>query len=275
MQEKEIKDLIEKGRAFIRRGYDENNYVDYQSDQDLKKKQPPLVKDPMSDERIVLPTDFNNLDYDKDFLDVINKRRSHRVFTEEKMSLLQLSYLLWCAQGIKEIRGKAYATIRTVPCGGARHQFEVYMTIQNVEGLKDGLYHYLPINHSIEFLKQIDDLKGFIGKSLEEQVWANKANVVFYISMVFYRAEWRYGIHAHKVMLIDAGHITENIYLASTSLNLGGCAIAAVNGKYCDEVFGLDGIEESIMYAHPVGTISEKDKEKEEDFYRFVKEQGL
>ena len=73
----------------------------------------------------------------------------------------------------------------------------------------------------------------------------------------------------------DAGHITENIYLASTSLNLGGCAIAAVNGKYCDEVFGLDGIEESIMYAHPVGTISEKDKEKEEDFYRFVKEQGL
>ena len=64
MQEKEIKDLIEKGRAFIRRGYDDNNYVDYQSDQDLKKKQPPLVKDPMSDERIVLPTDFNNLDYE-------------------------------------------------------------------------------------------------------------------------------------------------------------------------------------------------------------------
>lgn len=275
MQEKEIKDLIEKGRAFIRRGYDENNYDDFQSDQDLKKKQPPLVKDSMSDERIMLPTDFNNLDYDKDFLDVINKRRSHRVFTEEKMSLLQLSYLLWCAQGIKEIRGKAYATIRTVPCGGARHQFEVYMTIQNVEGLKDGLYHYLPINHSIEFLKQIDDLKEFIGKSLEEQVWANKANVVFYISMVFYRAEWRYGIHAHKVMLIDAGHITENIYLASTALSLGGCAIAAVDGKCCDEAFGLDGIEESIMYAHPVGTISEKDKEKEEDFYRFVKEQGL
>ena len=274
MQEKVIKELIEKGRAFIRRGYDDN-YEDYQSDQDLKKKQPPLVKDPMSDERVVLPTDFNNLDYDKDFLDVINKRRSHRVFTEEKISLLQLSYLLWCAQGIKEIRGKAYATIRTVPCGGARHQFEVYMTIQNVEGLKDGLYHYLPINHSIEFLKQIDDLKGFIGKSLEDQIWANKANVVFYISMVFYRAEWRYGIHAHKVMLIDAGHITENIYLASTALNLGGCAIAAVDGKCCDEVFGLDGIEESIMYAHPVGTISEKDKEKEEDFYRFVKEQGL
>ena len=275
MQEKEIKELIEKGRAFIRRGYDEDDYVDFKSDQDLKKKQPPLVKEPISEERITLPTDFNDLDYDKDFLNVINTRRSHRVFTEEKISLLQLSYLLWCAQGIKEIRGKAYATIRTVPCGGARHQFEVYMAIQNVEGLKDGLYHYLPINHSIEFLKQIDDIKGFIGKSLEEQVWASKANAVFYIIMVFYRAEWRYGIHAHKVMLIDAGHITQNIYLASTSLKLGGCAIAAVNGKYCDEVFGLDGIEESIMYAHPVGTISEKDKEKEEDFYRFVKEEGL
>ena len=93
--------------------------------------------------------------------------------------------------------------------------------------------------------------------------------------MVFYRVEWRYGIFAHRVALIDAGHITENIYLASTALNLGGCAIGSVDGKYCDEVFGLDGVEESIMYAHPVGTISEADLEKEKDFYRFVKEQGL
>ena len=51
--------------------------------------------------------------------------------------------------------------------------------------------------------------------------------------------------------------------------------MGAVNGKCCDEMFGLNGIDESIIYAMPVGTISEKDKQKEEDFYAFVKEEGL
>ena len=275
MEQKQIDELINKGRSFIRTGYDEVQYPDYQTDQELKRPQPPLVKEAMSDQIIDLPMDFKDLDYDKDFLNVINSRSSHRVYTQEKMSLLKLSFLLRCIQGIKEIRGKSYATLRTVPCGGARHQFETYMALQNVEGLEDGLYHYLPMGHKIEMLRKVDDLKGFISRSLEEQVWAAKANVVFYFSMVFYRAEWRYGIYAHRVTLIDAGHITENLYLASTAIGLGGCAIGAVDGKYTDEVFGLDGIEESIMYAHPVGTISDKDKDKEQDFYAFVKQQGL
>ena len=275
MEQKLIDELINKGRALVRTGYDETDYPDYYTDQELKRPQPPLVKEAMSDHIIDLSMDFDGLDYNKDFLNVINSRSSHRVYTQEKMSLLELSFLLWCIQGVKEIRGKSYATLRTVPCGGARHQFETYMTIQNVEGLEDGLYHYLPMGHKIEMLKKLDDLKGFISKSLEEQIWAAKANVVFYFSMVFYRAEWRYGIYAHRVTLIDAGHITENLYLASTAIGLGGCAIGAVDGKLADETFGLDGVEESIMYAMPVGTVSDKDKDKEQDFYAFVKQQGL
>ncbi len=274
MEQKKIDELIDRGRAFVRSGYNEE-YPDYHSDQELKRPQPPLVKAAMSDQIIDLSLDFKDLQYNRDFLNIVNSRSSHRVYTQEKISLLELSFLLWCIQGVKEIRGKSYATLRTVPCGGARHEFETYMAIQNVEGLEDGLYHYLPMGHKIEMLKKMDDLKGFISRSLEQQVWAASANVVFYFSMVFYRAEWRYGIYTHRVALIDAGHITENLYLASTALKLGGCAIGAVNGPCADEAFGLDGIEESIIYAHPVGTISEKDAEKEQDFYAFVKEQGL
>ena len=275
MDEKIIKKLIEEGRASIRRGYETETYPDYKSDQELKKPQPPLVKAPMRDEAIQLPFDFEGIEKETDFLTIINSRSSHRVYTEEMMTLKQLSYLLWTCQGIKDIRGKSYATLRTVPCGGARHQFETYLAIQKVEGLKEGLYHYLPMGHKIEFLGEVADLRNFINESLERQIWVERANVVFYFSMDFYRVEWRYGIYAHGVARIDAGHITENIYLASTALGLGSCAIGSVNGKYCDEVFGLDGENESIFYAHPVGTISENDKQKEQDFYSFVKEQGL
>ena len=275
MDERKIRELIETGRNWLRTGYSQEKYEDYHTDQELKKKQPPLVKTAMSDVIIDLPSDFAGIEVETDFLKIVNSRSSHRVYTQGKITLKQLSYLLWCMQGVKEIRGKSYATLRTVPCGGARHPFETYMALKDVEGLKDGLYHYLPMEHKIEFLKEVEDLKGFIGTSLMGQLWACKANVVFYFSIVFYRSEWRYGVHAHRGLMTDAGHITENLYLASTALGLGGCAIGAVDGKYCDEVFGLDGVEESIVYAQPVGTVSKEDRQKEEDFYAFVKQQGL
>ena len=276
MEETKIRELINRGRAFTKPSYSEEyNDETYYTDQELKKQQPPLVKEPNGKKTIDLPMDFTALNINNDFLNVINSRASHRVYTEETMTLTELSYLLWCSQGIKEIRGKAYATLRTVPCGGARHEFEVYLTLQNVEGVPNGFYHYLPMSHKLELIKEQEDLKDFISESLQEQVWAAKANAVFYISAVYYRAEWRYGIYAHRVLLIDAGHITENLYLASTSIHLGGCAIGAVVDSIANEAFGLDGIEECIIYAHPIGKVSVSDKEKEQDFYAFVKEQGL
>ena len=149
------------------------------------------------------------------------------------------------------------------------------MTVQNVEGLPNGLYHYLPMKHHIECLKEVEDLKPFITDSLQGQKWAEKANIVFYYSFVCYRAEWRYGIYAHRMCMADAGHVTENVYLAATSIGLGGCAIGAVEGPLGDEAFGLDGEEEFIFYAMPVGTVSDKDRQAEKDFYRFVEEEGL
>ncbi|MBR1757567.1 MAG: SagB/ThcOx family dehydrogenase [Lachnospiraceae bacterium] len=276
MNEQEIKDRIALGRAMITKfGYDEGVDDDYLTDQEMKKPQPPLAKAPMTDTAIDLPTRFQDLAIDADFLHIINSRKSHRVYTEEPMSLLALSYLLWCSQGVKEIRGKSYATIRTVPCGGARHEFECYLAVQNVEGLMPGLYHYLPLTHQIEFLDEKDALDDFVSFSLCEQAWVKKANVVFYYSCVFYRAEWRYGIWAHSPILMDAGHVTENLYLAATSIGLGGCAIAAVDPPLANEVFGLDGVEETIFYAMPVGTVKAEDKEKEDAFYAFVREEGL
>ncbi|MBR3000911.1 MAG: SagB/ThcOx family dehydrogenase [Oscillospiraceae bacterium] len=274
--QKKVEKKIREGREFVARWeYDEAEYEGYQTDQELKKIQPPLAKAPMTDCVMDLPKDFSCLSIDNDFLHIINSRESHRVYTGETMTLEELSYLLWCTQGVKEIRGKSYATLRTVPCGGARHEFECYFAVRNVDGLEPGLYHYLPMHHQIEYLGDVEDLDVWIKESLCGQAWAATANVVFYYSAVFYRAEWRYGISTHRVLLIDAGHITENMYLAATSIGLGGCAIGALDGKRVDEAFGLDGVEEAAFYAMPVGKVSIKDKASEKAFYAFVDEQGL
>ena len=276
MDQTEIERRIHLGRSFVTGfGSDEGVDEDYETDQELKKEQPPLTKPAMTDCILDLPADFSGLQIDHDFLHIINSRCSHRVYTQEPMSMTELSYLLWCTQGIKSIRGKSYASLRTVPSGGARHAFECYMVLQNVSGLADGLYHYLPMKHQIEFLGSREDLPDFISRSVCEQRWAAKANVIFYYSCVFYRAEWRYGIWAHGPILMDAGHVTENLYLAAASIGLGGCAIAAVEPPVINEAFGLDGAEESAFYAMPVGRIQANDKDAEDAFYAFVKEDDL
>lgn len=274
--ENEILKRIRLGRSFITKFGDETGIPDdYETDQEQKLPQPPLVKAAMTDHAIPLPIDFSKLPIDHDFLHVINSRKSQRIYTQEQMTLEELSYLLWCAQGVKSVRGKAYATLRTVPSGGARHPFECYLAIQRVENLRDGLYHYLPMKHEIEFLGCPEDLKAFITRSVCEQEWAAKANAVFYFSCVFYRAEWRYGVWAHAPILMDSGHVTENLYLAATSIGLGGCAIAAVDPEIANEALGLDGQEETVFYAMPVGTVRKEDREAEDAIYAFVREEGL
>lgn len=279
MLESEIqKKLIAQGREFMKGYQDDDPYMeDFESDQDLKLPQPPLVKAPVTPREswIPLTRDFSSLELKRDILDVLRDRHSSRVYTQESMSLDQLSFLLWATQGIKKLRGKSYATLRTVPCGGARHEYETYLVVRQVDGLVPGAYHYLPMEHALEFLHPIKSVETAISETLCEQTWAAKANVVFYWSMVAYRAEWRYGVYAHRPALMDAGHIGQNLYLACTAAGLGTCAIAAFSHELCRDLFGLDGEEEYVVYTAPVGTVRESDLAQEQAFYSFVTEEGL
>ena len=270
--------IIDKNRDFMKGYRKDDPYLDdFVSDQQQRLPQPPLVKAPMRTEsgRISLPLDFSGLSLKNDLLALIRDRKSERVYTGQTISLTQLSFLLWATQGVKELRGKSYATLRTVPSGGARHPFETYLAVRLVDGLKPGIYHYLPMEHALEFLSAPDDLDTLIGDSLSEQKWAAKASVVFYWTMVAYRAEWRYGIYAHRVALIDAGHLGQNLYLAAEGVGLGCCGIAAFDHEICCRMFEIDGKDEYAVYTMPVGTVSAENKEAEQEFYRFVKEQNL
>ncbi len=271
-------EIIARNRAFTK-GYQDNDpYMEaFESDQELKLPQPPLTKPAMADEssRIFLPLDFDSLDLKNDLVSLIRDRHSSRIYTQDRMTLSQLSFLLWATQGVKRLRGKSYATLRTVPSGGARHEFETYLLVRKVEGLAPGAYHYLPMDHALEFLHSEENLEETITQTLCGQVWGAKANVVFYWSMIAYRAEWRYGIYAHRPALIDMGHVGQNLYLSCTGLGLGTCGIAAFSHDLCNQVFGLDGTEEYVVYTMPVGTIRDSDKEAEQSFYKFVEEQNL
>lgn len=252
MEEKEIQEKIKQGRSFMK--YDEmNNHV--LSDQQLNKPQPALCKAPMRDNAIALPKNFEDLAIQEDFTSILLRRKSDRVYSQKDISLLQLSYLLYMSQGVKEIRGNNYATIRPAACGGARHEFETYLIVSHVEELKSGRYHYLPMSHELEYLGEVEDLKETIDQSVVGQVWADRSSVMFYWSIIPYRCEWRYKFDAHRAALMDAGHVGQNLYLAATALHLGICTLASFDREFCDQCFELDGEEEFIVYVAAVGTL--------------------
>jgi SagB-type dehydrogenase family enzyme len=191
---------------------------------------------------------------------LLSIRRSERTYTDTPITQEQLAFVLWSTQGVHSYRGtNNVATLRPVPSGGARHPFEIIAVIKKVTGLQSGIYHYLPMEHvgekrvAIEHIGTLKDYNKQITELLAGQAWAAKASVVLFFSCVPYRAEWRYGEAAHRVMLVDLGFIGQNAMLSAAALGLGSCCIAAYDQIACDTTFGLDGKSEYTVLAVPVG----------------------
>ena len=229
-----------------------------ESDQ-IKGLTPPAHNRDLAGELIQLPS-FEGVLKHQLYADLLDIRRSERAYTEEPMSQEQLAFMLWSAQGVQKFRDeKRVATLRPVPSGGSRHPFELYAIVQNITGLKPGLYRYLPLEHvgakqvAIEYLGPFADHESRMTEMLAGQKWAAKAPVVLFVSCIPYRAEWRYVAASHRVMLIDLGHIGQNMMLSASALGLGSCCMAAYHQELCDEALGFDGIDEYTVYAVSVG----------------------
>ncbi len=196
----------------------------------------------------VNPDDFSGTDLNH----ALWNRRSRRKYKDESISLKELSYLLFATQGVH--RAKPKFSMRTAPSGGARHPFETYIAVFNVDDLEPGLYRYLPLDHALcQVKKGYADMRSAAETALNNQGWG--APVLFYWTAVPYRSEWRYGNVSYKLIALDAGHVCQNLYLACEAIGAGTCAIGAYNQKACDTFLGVDGEDEFVVYAAPVGKV--------------------
>jgi SagB-type dehydrogenase family enzyme len=248
-------------RREMMKAYDEGE-EDIIGDQSAGLEQPPLEKPSIGTEFIPLTKDFENVIKNNDFLNLLNTRSSKRKYSNKSITKDELAFLLWATQGVKNVIGnQRKATIRTVPSAGARHPFETYLFINNVEGLEPGLYHYLAIDHKLEFLKTIDHQKEQVSEAYGEQTFFGNAPVGFVWTAVPYRSEWRYSLDAQKYALLDAGHVCQNLYLSCEAIGCGACAIGAYEQKLADGLLGLDSKpnyekeNEFVIYAAAVGKI--------------------
>ncbi|MEC0168366.1 SagB/ThcOx family dehydrogenase [Paenibacillus graminis] len=245
----------EQQRSFLKSNFLEFKHVKTDKIKGLPK---PMTVKPYSSSSVIIDLPECNGDVVKksNIFDCIKERRSTRFYSEESLQLEELSYLLWATQGITSTT-KTGLTLRTVPCSGATHTFETYLFIMRVEGIPQGIYRYLPVEHKLLFMSELDEMDEKIDAITLDQPFvpnfSKKAAVMFAWSTIPYRSEWKYDISAHKKILIDIGHVSQNLYLASESIDAGACAIGIYDQNLIDEVLGLDGDEEFILFLGAVG----------------------
>ncbi len=184
----------------------------------------------------------------------IESRKSDRRFRVEPLGMEEISFLLWATQGVRE-RLRKDAVFRTVPSAGCRHAFETYICVLNIVGLDVGVYRYLPLEHQLLFEFAHDGLAEKLVAATLGQSFVGSAPVTFAWTAIPYRMEWRYGVAAHKVIALDAGHVCQNLYLAVEAIGAGTCAVAAYDQDLMDELLRVDGEDEFTIYLAPVGKV--------------------
>lgn len=150
---------------------------------------------------------------------------------------------------------------KTSPSGGGLHPIEAYLAVQNVEGVAPGLYHYQPIAHALEPMPApAQPLGQFILEALAQQHWFADAHALVLLAPRFDRTFWKYRGHAkgYRVVALEAGHLSQTLYLSATDAGLGAFVTGAINEVMLEQAFGLDPLSNGVLAICGFGWRSER-----------------
>jgi len=216
--------------------------------------QPPLeLPVPEAVTRIRLPNPKMLEANPVDLYGALERRRSVREYVAQPMTLLELSFLLWATQGVREVTDRP-ATSRPVPSAGARHAFETYLLINRVGDLKPGVYRYVALEHAlVEEDMKAATAAGVASSCRNSKPLCEASAATFLWVAVAERMTWKYSERGIRFLHLDAGHVCQNLYLAADVIDCGVCAIGGFNDEEINPLLGLDGEELFVIYMATVG----------------------
>jgi SagB-type dehydrogenase family enzyme len=180
----------------------------------------------------------------------ISTRRSNRSYSDRPMSLDELSRFLFLTSGITADKfGNAR---RTAPSSGALYPIEVYPIVHNVDGIERGVYHYAYREHALELVRA-EDMRTRVVEQGIGQEFLGQCGAVLFVTMIMQRMRPKYQDRSYRYGLLEAGHVGENAYLAATEMGLGACGVGAFMDDAMNEMLGVDGVEEAVVYMLAVG----------------------
>ncbi|HUX02142.1 MAG: SagB/ThcOx family dehydrogenase [Phycisphaerae bacterium] len=185
-----------------------------------------------------------------DLWELLRKRRSRREYSGRPMAQESLFLLLWAAQGMTT--GGPWA-LRTAPSAGALYPVETYVAAAGVEGVGPGIYHWELPEERLALVAGREDVAQAACRAALDQEMVAAAAATFVWTAVWGRSARKYGDRALRYAYLDAGHLAENLHLAAEALGLGACMVGAFLDDEMNALVGVDGREESVIYAACVG----------------------
>jgi SagB-type dehydrogenase family enzyme len=187
--------------------------------------------------------------------EILLRRRSQGSFAAKPITLTQLATLVFAACGVTKrtpIAGGDEQVFRTAPSGGALYPLDLYVAVQRVDGLAPGLYYYNPLEHALSVVQPKDVTDALADACIYPQaVQTSSATLV--LSAMFWRSRFKYRLRAYRFTVLEAGHVAQNVLLAATSLGLGALPLGGFYDGAVDELLGVDGANEGVLYAVAVG----------------------
>ena len=186
--------------------------------------------------------------YDSDISleETLLNRRSVREYSDQPVTLAEVSQLLWAAQGVTDQSGS-----RTAPSAGALYPLEVYIVMGNVQDMAAGVYWYDPAVHQLS--KTVDgDVRSILADAALGQTCVDEAAIDLVFTAIYQRTTGTYGDRGVRYIHMEAGHAAQNVCLQAVALDLGAVVIGAFYEDEVSEVLNLPS-EEHPLYIIPVG----------------------
>jgi SagB-type dehydrogenase family enzyme len=194
------------------------------------------------------------------FHDLTRKRRSRRDYAGRPLAREEFAALLntacgvtgtmpWSDQGAaREVKLRAY------PSSGALYAVEIYPIVFGVEGLEPGVYHYSATENTLEAVRTDVSRERLIATMLPvERAMVSGAAAMICLVGQFKRHEHKYGEGGYRMMVAEAGHISQTLVLAATALDLAARPFGGVFDRLLNEELGLDEAEEQFLLSVLVG----------------------
>lgn len=139
---------------------------------------------------------------------------------------------------------------RNAPSGGGLHPIDAYLLVRHVDGVAPGLYRYASLEHALQPLPEPPaGLEAFALRALSQQHWFADAHVLVMLVANFPKSFWKYRRHAkaYRVAVLDAGHLSQLLYLAATQAGLGAFVTAAINEVDIEQALDLHPLTDSPL----------------------------
>lgn len=217
----------------------------------VEAPQPPLYQRCDDTSSVSLPSAVAG----NELLELMSRRRTIRETDGRPVTLKELSDCLFAGLGITGTTRNCVGDLplSMTPSGGARNPFEAFVYARQVDGLEAGFHHYSAFDHALSPIRTNE--RPMPSELLGGQEWTDAMPCLILLCARFERTMWKYDdANAYRVVLIEAGHIGQNVMLAATQHGLTACPSAALNHSRINACIGdRNSMTHAPIYALALG----------------------